>query len=72
MYRYNTGDKSGSYFVRPLRAKAGVGATTRFFDMLMVWLDRTRQGKLLVSPAGSGTPQSHGGLASRYHAGRRA
>jgi len=48
MYRYNASDKSGSYFVRPSRGKAGIGVATRFFDMLMVWLDRTRQRRHLA------------------------
>lgn len=43
MYRYNTGDKSGSYFVRPTRAKADRGPVTRLFDQLITWLERTRQ-----------------------------
>lgn len=43
MYRYNTGDKSGSYFVRPTRAKADRGLVTRLFDHVITWLDRTRQ-----------------------------
>ncbi len=43
MYRYNTGDKSGSYFVRPSRAKADRGPVTRLFDQLITWLERTRQ-----------------------------
>jgi uncharacterized protein YjiS (DUF1127 family) len=43
MYRYNASDKSGSYFVRPTRTKAGVGLVTRLFDQVLVWLDRVRQ-----------------------------
>jgi uncharacterized protein YjiS (DUF1127 family) len=43
MYRYNTGDKSGSYFVRPTRAKTDRGPVTRLFDQVITWLDRTRQ-----------------------------
>ncbi|HEY3148852.1 MAG TPA: DUF1127 domain-containing protein [Dongiaceae bacterium] len=48
MYRYNTNDKSGSYFVRPSRGKANVGLAVRVFDKLMVWLDRTRQRRHLA------------------------
>ena len=47
MYRYNTSDKSGSYFVRPLRAKAGDGFVTRLFDRLFSWQDRARQRRQL-------------------------
>jgi uncharacterized protein YjiS (DUF1127 family) len=43
MYRYNTSDKSGSYFVRPTRTKANNGLVTRLFDHLFTWLDRARQ-----------------------------
>ena len=43
MYRYNSGDKSGSYFVRPTRAKADRGLVTRLFDHVFTWLDRARQ-----------------------------
>lgn len=43
MYRYNANDKSGSYFVRPSRTKAGRGLVTRLFDQLIEWLDRARQ-----------------------------
>ena len=43
MYRYNTGDKSGAYFVRPTRAKADRGPVTRLFDQVITWLERTRQ-----------------------------
>ena len=43
MYRYNTNDKSGSYFVRPTRAKADRGLATRLFDRVFIWLDRARQ-----------------------------
>jgi len=43
MYRYNANDKSGSYFVRPTRAKADSGLVTRLFDQLFTWLDRARQ-----------------------------
>ena len=48
MYRYNTNDKSGSYFVRPSRGKANVGLAVRVFDTLMVWLDRIRQRRHLA------------------------
>ena len=47
MYRYNTGDKSGSYFVRPTRAKADRGLATRLFDQVFTWLDRARQRRQL-------------------------
>jgi uncharacterized protein YjiS (DUF1127 family) len=43
MYRYNVSDKSGSYFVRPTRAKANPGLATRLFDHVLTWLDRARQ-----------------------------
>jgi len=43
MYRYNTSDKSGSYFVRPTRTKAAGGLATRLFDQVFTWLDRARQ-----------------------------
>lgn len=43
MYRYNTNDKSGSYFVRPTRTKADRGLVTRLFDQVFTWLDRARQ-----------------------------
>jgi uncharacterized protein YjiS (DUF1127 family) len=43
MYRYNASDKSGSYFVRPTRTKAGRSLVTRVFDQLFTWLDRSRQ-----------------------------
>jgi uncharacterized protein YjiS (DUF1127 family) len=43
MYRYNSGDKSGSYFVRPSRTKADRGLVTRLFDQVFTWLDRARQ-----------------------------
>jgi uncharacterized protein YjiS (DUF1127 family) len=43
MYRYNTSDKSGSYFVRPSRDKTVRGSVTRLFDQLLSWLDRARQ-----------------------------
>jgi uncharacterized protein YjiS (DUF1127 family) len=43
MYRYNTSDKSNSYFVRPARAKASRGLVTRLFDQVFTWLDRSRQ-----------------------------
>jgi uncharacterized protein YjiS (DUF1127 family) len=43
MYRYNANDKSGSYFVRPTRAKAISGHVTRLFDEIFTWLERTRQ-----------------------------
>lgn len=42
MYRYNTSDKSGSYFVRPTRAKAG-SLAVRLFDQVAAWLERSRQ-----------------------------
>jgi uncharacterized protein YjiS (DUF1127 family) len=43
MYRYNASDKSGSYFVRPTRAKTARGSVTRLFDGVLVWLERARQ-----------------------------
>ena len=43
MYRYNASDKSGSYFVRPTRAKANRGLVVRLFDQMFTWLDRARQ-----------------------------
>jgi len=43
MYRYNTSDKSGSYFVRPTRTKADAGLVTRLFDHVFTWLERARQ-----------------------------
>jgi len=43
MYRYNTSEKSGSYFVRPSRGKAGTGFVTRLFDRVFGWLDQARQ-----------------------------
>jgi uncharacterized protein YjiS (DUF1127 family) len=43
MYRYNANDKSGSYFVRPSRGKAGAGIVTRLLDQLMTRLDHARQ-----------------------------
>ena len=43
MYRYNANDKSGSYFVRPSRGKAGAGFVTRLFDQVLSWLDHARQ-----------------------------
>lgn len=43
MYRYNTSDKSNSYFVRPTRAKTGRGLVTRMFDHVFTWLERSRQ-----------------------------
>lgn len=43
MYRYNTSDKSGSYFVRPTRGKIARGSLTRLFDQVLTWLDRARQ-----------------------------
>ncbi|HEV8392021.1 MAG TPA: DUF1127 domain-containing protein [Dongiaceae bacterium] len=43
MYRYNANDKSGSYFVRPSRAKADGGLVTRLFDQVFSWLDHARQ-----------------------------
>jgi uncharacterized protein YjiS (DUF1127 family) len=43
MYRYNANDKSGSYFVRPARTKAGNGLVTRLLDQFGSWLDRARQ-----------------------------
>jgi uncharacterized protein YjiS (DUF1127 family) len=43
MYRYNTSEKSGSYFVRPSRGKAGTGFVTRLFDRVFSWLDQSRQ-----------------------------
>jgi uncharacterized protein YjiS (DUF1127 family) len=48
MYRYNTSDKSGSYFVRPTRTKAKVGSVTRLFDQVFTWLDRARQRRHLA------------------------
>ena len=43
MYRYNTSDKSSSYFVRPTRPKTGRGLATHLFDQVFTWLDRSRQ-----------------------------
>ncbi|WP_119302199.1 DUF1127 domain-containing protein [Dongia deserti] len=43
MYRYNTSDKSGSYFVRPTRGKTDSGAVTRLFDQVFTWFERSRQ-----------------------------
>ena len=43
MYRYNTSDKSGSYFVRPSRDKAGDGFVTRLLDRVLSWRERARQ-----------------------------
>jgi len=43
MYRYNTSEKSGSYFVRPSRGKTGTGLVTRLFDRVFGWLDQARQ-----------------------------
>lgn len=43
MYRYNTSDKSGSYFVRPTPTKVGRGLVVRFFDQAFTWLERSRQ-----------------------------
>jgi uncharacterized protein YjiS (DUF1127 family) len=43
MYRYNTSDKSSSYFVRPTRTKTDRGLVTRLFDQVLAWLDHTRQ-----------------------------
>jgi uncharacterized protein YjiS (DUF1127 family) len=48
MYRYNTSDRSGSYFVRPSRGEAGVGFVTRLLDMAMSWRDRARQRRHLA------------------------
>jgi uncharacterized protein YjiS (DUF1127 family) len=48
MYRYNTSDKSGSYFVRPTRGKTARGSLTRLFDQLLSWLDRARQRRHLA------------------------
>ena len=43
MYRYNTSEKSGSYYVRPSRGKAGVGVVTHLLDRAVGWLDHVRQ-----------------------------
>ncbi len=48
MYRYNASERSGSYFVRPSRGKAGTGFITRLFDVVMVWLERARQRRHLA------------------------
>ena len=48
MYRYNTSDKSGSYFVRPTRTKTSDGLVTRLFDQVLTWLDRARQRRHLA------------------------
>lgn len=48
MYRYNTSERSGSYFVRPARGKAATSFVTRLFDMFMAWLDRARQRRHLA------------------------
>lgn len=48
MYRYNTTDKSGSYFVRPSRGKAGMGFATRLLDVAMSWRERARQRRHLA------------------------
>ena len=47
MYRYNTDDKSGSYFVRPSRGRLGGGFVTRLFDRLFSWHERARQRRQL-------------------------
>lgn len=47
MYRYNTSDKSGSYFVRPSRTMASRGLVTRLFDQVLTWLERARQRRQL-------------------------
>lgn len=43
MYRYNTSDKSGSYFIRPTRTKPDRGIGTSLFDQVFTWLERARQ-----------------------------
>ena len=48
MYRYNTGDKSGSYFVRPTPGKTGDGLVTRLLDQVINWLERSRQRRQLA------------------------
>ncbi|MEZ5830503.1 MAG: DUF1127 domain-containing protein [Dongiaceae bacterium] len=48
MYRYNTSDKSGSYFVRPTQAKVDRGLVTRLFDHVLAWRERVRQRRHLA------------------------
>ena len=47
MYRYNTSDKSGSNFIAPSRGQAN-GFVTRLSDVLISWLDRSRQRRHLA------------------------
>ena len=47
MYRYNTSDKSGSAFIAPSRGQAN-GFVTRLSDVLISWLDRSRQRRHLA------------------------
>lgn len=47
MYRYNAGERSGSYFVRP-RTKASGSVLTRLLDSVMASMDRVRQRRHLA------------------------
>lgn len=48
MYRYTTGNKSGSFYVRPVRRKTTGGIVTRAVDLLLRWAERARQRRHLA------------------------
>ena len=48
MYRYNTSEKSGSPFFASSRGQVTVGLVTRLSDLVMTWLDRSRQRRHLA------------------------
>lgn len=48
MYRYTARDKSGSFYVRPVRRKTESGFVSRGVDLLLRWAERTRQRRHLA------------------------
>ncbi len=48
MYRYTASDKSGSFFIRPRGRRSDSGLVTRVLDVLLGWLERSRQRRHLA------------------------
>ena len=48
MYRYTTGDKSGSIHLGPTGRKVGAPLSFRVVDLMLSWVERARQRRHLA------------------------
>ncbi|HXV32141.1 MAG TPA: DUF1127 domain-containing protein [Sinorhizobium sp.] len=48
MYRYTTGDKSGSIHLGPTGRKTGASLSVRLVDAMLNWIERARQRRHLA------------------------